>query len=306
MSNRNNSTQLSNNLNNAKLRFGCYLKLVDFKSPEQLENILKESDEGLFELYFGIVCIILAVLNITSNSCYIHGLRRTNHKLSHIQKLFIYLSAVDLIGGCCVWPMIAIGQFYGQECLYMSIVQSLNASVTFHNGTTTCMISVLRYKAIHRPMNKSRGKNICKIVAVQNFLLLAIFCYVGYIHYFSMTEHSLKNMGLVTLVLISTIDITILVFLLMALNTIRQKAKDSRLSVNIQRRLKRQKKSANTLLIITAFSFFCLLLQIGSLALLRIQINEILGPSQTKGALMAMRTWNKEQSKTHTCGTTSK
>ena len=280
------------NLDLTTLRFGCYIKLTESKSPKVFQNLLKENDQSNFELYFGIVCIILAVLNIVSNSCFIYGLRKTNRTLSHVQKLFIYLSATDLNGGCCVLLLIAIGQFHGSKCLHMSIALSLTASVAFHNGTTTAMISALRYKAIRKPMNKSRGKDIFKMVAVQNVFSFAIFCSVAYIFNFRMTDHDLKNLGAAFLPAILGWNIAILVFLLLTLNTIRRKTKDSELSVNVKRRLKRQKKSTNTLLIIATFSFICLFLQSGSFAYVLLQLKDVLGPGQMQGALTAIRTFD--------------
>ena len=269
-------------LNPVSIQLGCISKLVDFDSPEEIKYILEERNESRFKICYIISCVVLAVFNIVSNTCYIHGLRKTNRKLSHVQKLLVYLSATDLLGGCCVLPLFIIGKIYGSQCIYRAIVLSLNYSVAFNNATITLVISALRYKAIHRPTNKSRGKNIFKMVAIEFALSCIVFCSVAYVHYYGMNKLSSRIMVSASFIIFSALNGAILVFLLLSLITIRRKAKDSELSMNIKRRLKRQKKSANTLLIIIIFSFICMFVQSGSLAFLYVQTKNVTGVTLLK------------------------
>ena len=102
----NNEFDYLNNIN--KVSYGCYLNLLNDSDITIQRDLFKLTPDRTFETHLGIICAVLAVLNIICNTAFIFGLIKTNKKLSNSQKLFLLLSCIDLIAGFCVFPMLAV------------------------------------------------------------------------------------------------------------------------------------------------------------------------------------------------------
>ena len=101
-----------------KLRYGCYFKVLDV-SAESLKML---SENENFNLCFEIIWIVFGIINISVNSLLIHGLFKTHRRLSFVQKLFVYLSSMDLLAGIVLMPTLIYYQMVGLTCLYMTFM----------------------------------------------------------------------------------------------------------------------------------------------------------------------------------------
>ena len=96
--------------------YGCYLKLLlpDYEDSliYQAEKLLTAETVGLNNAdekpstLLLIIFIVFAILNVDSNTLMIIGLCKTNKRMNGTQKLFVYLSCVDLTAGCVAMPVL--------------------------------------------------------------------------------------------------------------------------------------------------------------------------------------------------------
>ena len=125
-------------------RYGCYLNVLNITN--ETPKLLSEKDH--FNLYFVISCGVFAAVNICSNTLMIHGLIKTNRKLNFVQKLFVYLSSIDLFAGVVLMPTLIYYQLVGLTCLYMTLMMCLVGALAAGDSSIVLIISTLRLQAI--------------------------------------------------------------------------------------------------------------------------------------------------------------
>ena len=203
--------------------FGCYENLFTTPQVKELGRLLHtQNQEHRFEIYFGIACVILSVLNIVSNTCYIYGLIKTNSKLTCIQKLFVYLTLIDLLAGLVVLPMLAVGQFYGMSCPFMVTFIALNGFVYVNDASTTVIIAALRFHAIIRPFNEGRHRVVPLLLGIQTLYSLGFVTAWVWVFSYGATLVNIRKMSAPSTLFVFATSITTLVCIFMSLREIRK------------------------------------------------------------------------------------
>ena len=101
----------------------------------------------------GITTCVLVVFVVITNSMFILGLLKTNKQnLTLAQKLFIYMSAVDLFNGMLAMPSLAFFSLNGISCLVMSFMVGFTAFTALSSSSTLATISVMKLQAIIYPL----------------------------------------------------------------------------------------------------------------------------------------------------------
>ena len=78
-------------------KFGCYGNVIlrtGFPVPKSTFQL------NCYKIAVFGVCMMLILFILFSNTIFIYGLRKTNKTLTYVQKLFIYLSCIDILGAC--------------------------------------------------------------------------------------------------------------------------------------------------------------------------------------------------------------
>ena len=133
----------------------------------------------------GITTCVLVVFVVITNSMFILGLVKTNKQnLTLAQKLFIYMSAVDLFNGMLAMPSLAFFSLNGISCLVMSFMVGFTAFTALSSSSTLATISVMKLQAIIYPFAVP-NKIWLMISIIFQFLLsssLAIILFENYLH----------------------------------------------------------------------------------------------------------------------------
>lgn len=241
-----------------ELRYGCYLKVLNITSESP--KLLSEKDN--FNLFFVIICVIFATVNITSNILMIHGLIKTNRKINFVQKLFVYLSCVDLIAGFVLMPVLIYYQMVGLTCLNMTLMMCLVGVVAAGDSSIVLAISILRLQAIRDPLKHKVGVIKRCIVLTTQVLVMVIVAIVFYICYYVIgTIEAFQNIGYIANGVISSLTIAVLFCVVLTLVEVRKhKSADS--GIVHKSMLKNHKKSAGSLLIIGCLMLFFTVVQV--------------------------------------------
>ena len=243
-----------------KLRYGCYLRVLNITS--EMTKLLSKKDN--FNFYFVICCGIFAAINICSNVILIYGLIKANTKLNFVQKLFVYLSCIDLTAGMVIIPILIYYQLVGLTCLYMTLMMCLVGAVVVGDSSIVLTISILRLQAIKYPLEHKVGVVKKCILLVSQIFLLVIVSVAFYItYYIKGTIEVFQLIGYLSNGVVSSFTIGILACVLYTLVEIRKHKKNDS-NVLHQSMFKNHKKSAGSLLIIGCFMLFFIVVQVPS------------------------------------------
>ena len=259
-----------------KHRYSCYLNILDFNSTDAFQTILELENET-FELIAGIFCFVFAVFIIIANLAFIFGLLNTNRGLTTVQKLFIYCSCADLLAGFIAMPMLGVSVISGLTCLQQAFMISFVVISVIADGFCMMTISFLRVRSIARPLGASKlGRwQMVTIMISQDILVLfpALYFFFTYIYATTLTQYQVVSF--LATGFVAFINTGILICVSATFHFIRQKEsfKDE-LTILDKRRLKNQRKSGNTLLIIAGVMFFSMVLQAPSFIILNISLSE--------------------------------
>ena len=129
-------------------------------------------------------CILIAFVAVT-NSMFIHGLVKTNKRnltLSH--KLFIYMSAVDLLNGLVAMPILALCSVKGISCQAMSFMVAFTTFILLCSTSSLVPISVIRLRSIIDPFNARNKIKLMFLVIIQAVVSIgfAVLIYDNYLH----------------------------------------------------------------------------------------------------------------------------
>ena len=240
-----------------KLRYGCYFKVLDV-SAESLKML---SENENFNLCFEIIWIVFGIINISVNSLLIHGLFKTHRRLSFVQKLFVYLSSMDLLAGIVLMPTLIYYQMVGLTCLYMTFMMCGVMFVACGDATIVLIISILRFQAIRDPFQRgiSSKKKYLLIITQLLFIMIGPIAFY-WTYYVKGTIEDFQFIGYLSNGLMSSLTLAILLCVLFTLLEIRRHNKDSK--IIHESMLKSHKKSAKSLLIIGCLMLFFMAIQI--------------------------------------------
>ena len=236
------------------------------------------------KLYIGSTSAILSILVILVNLLYLHGLCKTNKRFSQMQKTFVYLTCIDLIGGFLAFSLISAGQFYGQPCDYQTFMMAIIGYVSTGDATTMVIISILRLHSILRPLNRNHFPNLHFAIVIQNVVLVSVMATFVIIYKFATTLVNFQIVCFVALTTLTMLDSTILSCVLVSLRALRNQ-KQSGVSHFSRTVMQKDKKSAKTLLIIGICMSFCLSVQVGTFSFLFVILTK--GPLRGETFLMA-------------------
>ena len=131
-----------------------------------------EFDEISMIIINSTVClfIIVTALIILVNVALIYALYKTNRPLSIINKLFIYLSAIDILSVIALILATITSYFTILPCPSIYAFNLL-ATAFLHIGLVTFdTISILRYLSIKRPFNQSISNlRMCLVISLELF-----------------------------------------------------------------------------------------------------------------------------------------
>ena len=260
-----------------KFRYSCYLHVLDYNNTETFRTLYSLEDET-FESVAGIFCFVFAVFIVAANCTFIFGLFKTNRGLSTVQKLFVYVSCMDLLTGFIAMPMLGLSVIRGLTCLQHAFMFSFILFPIITDGFGMLTISLLRVRSIIKPLGapKQRRRKMAAIMGIQNFLAagLTIFCFFVLV-WGSEDISNIKVFGYLVSAFVLSINAGILTCVSYTLYQIRKKENQSEeLSIMDKRRLINQRKSNNTLLIIALVMLFSMVLQMPSLIILNKSLNE--------------------------------
>ena len=120
---------------------------------------------------------------MSTNLALVIGLKKTNKQLTLSQKLYIYLSLNDSVGGFVSLPYFFLKYVLSIDyCVLLSISMSITMYTFSMSLGTFAVISILRSIAIRKPFNKVKTKVIFGVLAAWNFVsimmsLVSFFTY---------------------------------------------------------------------------------------------------------------------------------
>ena len=251
-------------------RYSCYLNVLDFNATKPFERLYSLENET-FELGLGIFCFVFAAFIIIANCTFIFGLVKTTKTFGRVQKLFILASCSDLISGVIALPLCGASIVRGLHCEEQALMVSFFVISVLGDGFGMVTISILRLRSIMKPLSSSTQTKKWKMKVVVGICSIIIFSLAVTIFLFYVYGNNIFHFQLVgyavTAVLI-TLNTGLMFCALYTLYQIRKKENQRELSFKDKKRLKIQRHSANTLLIIGIMMFIALLLQTPSLILL--------------------------------------
>ena len=250
------NVDFTNEIEYFKLRYGCYFKVIDVVSTESITLLSKKDN---FNLFLAVFCIAFAILNIGSNLLLAHALIKTNRKLNFVQRLFVYLSFIDLVAGVVLMPAMTYYLLFGLHCLRMTLMFCVIAYVAVADATVVLVISVLRLQAIQNPF-KHIGLNKKCGMLIGHILVSMMGPPAFYIiYYIKGSIQDFQVIGYLTNGMMSSLTLVILSIVGFTLYEIRKRKRKDLLQVSM---LKNHKKSAGSLLIIGCLMLFFIVVQV--------------------------------------------
>ena len=260
-----------------KFRYSCYLHVLDFNETKYFQTLYELEDET-FETVAGIFCFVFAAFIIVANFTFIFGLMKTNRGLSRVQKLFVYVSCVDMLTGFVGMPMLGLSVINGLTCLQQAVMISFIVFPVIADGFGMLTISLLRVRSIVKPLGspKMARRKMVAVMATQDIVALLLTLVFFLVYTIGKTE--ILNFQIVSYMasaFVISINAGILICVWFTLHQIRKKEDQSDdLSIMDKRRLINQRKSSKTLLIIAMVMLFSMILQMPSLIILNKSLND--------------------------------
>ena len=161
--------------------YGCYsVELLHMNiSRTEINN------KSTWSRVTGITTCVLVVFVVVTNSMFILGLVKTNKRNMTLgQKLFIYMSSVDLLNGLSAMPYLAVFSLSGISCLAMSFMVAFTTFTVLSSASTLALISVIRLRSIMDPFNPRNGKRLTILVIVQGVVSIGFagIIFKSYLH----------------------------------------------------------------------------------------------------------------------------
>ena len=209
----------------------------------------------------------LFVICETSNVLLLIALFKSKKKLSLINKLFIYLTCID-ITSFLIYAAVYICYEINASNFQMIMVM-LSPIVQILGIFTFCTISVFRYWSLKRPLLHINTKTIYKVLGVE--LVLVIVLSAGLIMILKLTERFIVPVRNISLSIISSTMIFIVTVNTMSYVRLRKESKKKRttetqytsennideMNAGMMKSKKRKRKAVKTLMIITFFYVVC-------------------------------------------------
>jgi len=152
-------------------KLGCHGNMILRKGFQVPKSAFRINNFKITCFGFSVVVILFT---ISSNAVFIYGLKKTNKTLSYIQKLFIYLSCVDILPACVPVPMFAVYFLNGSSCLYMSIMMSFGTAFLITDSAILFTISLLRFYSIANPLKRINYELVTISVILESLLSIII------------------------------------------------------------------------------------------------------------------------------------
>ena len=255
-----------------KLRYGCYLIILDSDTLSSKIEILLKKDN--FSFYYSISCTVLALLNIGSNSLLIYGLLKARQKLTLAQKMFVYLSCTDLISGFVVMPMLIYYRIYGSSCLCMALMMAIFSYVVISDFFILLTISVLRLSTIRSPLTCHSHLKVAKLMVFFQ-IAFSLLIATGFfsLYYYAKGVFAFKLVGYVANASCVSICVAVLTCVSMSLFTL-QKYKRANSFIFTQEQLLNHRKSAFSLLVIGLMMALFILVQVPMFWILHLKLKD--------------------------------
>jgi len=220
-------------------------------------DIMESSSPGLTALSISITLYVMM-----SNIMLIYGLYKTNRKLTLTKKLFVYLSCVDLIL-IIVSFIITTVIYYGNNLSYniRFAFTSISMSLGLLSFEIFWTISTIRYLSIKKPLLQINTLFV-NLALTLEFLLVVLF---GNFHFISTRQTNATSLMVmnVLLTIVYTIGLPFVLTLNMKACSIlrfcRKKVDNGNFSSSngTDPIVKRKRKAAKTLFIISIFYLIC-------------------------------------------------
>ena len=152
-------------------KYGCYSVSLLQMNITRKEN----KQRSTWSQINGITTCVLVVFVVITNSMFILGLVKTNKRnLTLAQKLFIYMSAVDLLNGSFAMPYLAVFSFNGISCPAMSFMLAFTAFTVLSSTSALALISIIRLRSIIDPFSSRNGKRLTILVIIQGVVAIGL------------------------------------------------------------------------------------------------------------------------------------
>lgn len=198
-----------------ELRYGCYSKVLDLTRASK-GSLLEKSN---FNFYMVIAFAIFGIVNIVANVMLIYGLFKTNKKMNCGQKLFVYLSCTDLMGGLFV-PVVIHFQLTGLNCFYMTIMMGVVSYIAIADFSILLIISALRLYGIRCPLSIQDPKKRTTVVVILKIIVLfAIVTFFFFKFNRAKTVQDFVNLVYVANALLTGLSLAVLGTVFASLNT---------------------------------------------------------------------------------------
>ena len=149
-------------------KYGCY-------TTEILYTDISKTDKSTWSRVTGITTCVLVAFVVVTNSMFILGLVKTNKRnMTLVQKLFIYISAVDLFNGVLAMPCLAFFSLNGISCLAMSFMVGITAFTVLSSTSTLAIISIIRLHSIIYPFAAKNGTKVALSVILQSLVSIGL------------------------------------------------------------------------------------------------------------------------------------
>jgi len=152
-------------------KLGCYGKVIARTRFPVQKSVFQINDFKI--AYFGFSMVLILFIS-SANAIFIYGLIKTNKTLSYIQKLFIYLSCVDILIACVPIPMYAVYILNGCSCLFMGLTLSFGAMLLISDAAVLFTISLLRFYSIAYPLKRIKYKLVTVFVIIESLSSIMI------------------------------------------------------------------------------------------------------------------------------------
>ena len=127
--------------------------------------------------------MVLITFILLSNTIFIYGLRKTNKTLTYVQKLFIFLSCIDILIACVPSSMYSVYILYGSSCFFLALTMGFGSMFLLADSAVLFTISLLRLYAIVSPLKRINYSFVTLFVIIGSLSSIAIAGEISYVYW---------------------------------------------------------------------------------------------------------------------------
>lgn len=167
----------------------CLVESLTHAYPNITMHVIDDDTWGNYSLAFSMT---LTVFVFVSNTMLIYGLHKTSRNLSLTNKLFIYLSILDIVTTCFGVTCTNMTWYVeNMPCVGTFIAVSIRNGLDFLAFLMFFNISVLRYLSIIRPFLRIGGKQ--RMVVMLAEILCA--CVLSIVYFIGIDNLTIESVG---------------------------------------------------------------------------------------------------------------